>query len=529
MKAQIFFIILHITLTYSDIECNNLWSAINTMQLGVDLITFDIFGHSPGWSTLPILQYTCNKNKTWINSINKIQYDLPDQLAEQPISIPDDVTYTSSHQTTTTKGVEVWMSASISKSYFFGMCSKTKTMSDAYGVIESNSRLWGTENSSVSAFKVNFMPYELDPQLIRLSDSAQTYIDQNIKPNGSIFNESTVELYETFFKYFGTHVFSTAETGGAFHLRYETDKVLLAEMSSSSISEQGSISFWNFLDDSGAVSGGKKQVDARFTETSTVITVCKGGSFCPTAQSNDYDQWQISVASTPWIMNAEFFPVYKLIYNDITIANSFAVAILNHQQMSYMLNEIQPNIEMVKQAIHDGLQTICWPNSCEYLNNCSITECTQNGNYYDCNGAKQANCLDKQMRQVFDIRSDNKDVNVTSVNELADVQQMLLQQLNTVEMNIEVLLKLNVIRNQTMFNQTGNLWENVLQYTQSEYTSAFFTYNANEHNCEWSATSATCSLVTCTPNAPSSPCDEQNFQNVTFLKYWLNWRPATFV
>eukprot|EP01084_Bolivina_argentea_P226961 383318_1 len=501
IMMQLFISAVSIYVIRSDIQCNNLWSAINTMQLGVDLATFDMFGHSPGWSMMPLLQYTCNQNRTWINSINKIQYCLPDQLAEQPISIPDDVTFTTSHQTTTTKGVEMWMSQSISASLIKGMFSATQTISQAYGVITSGTRLWGTENSSVSSFKVNFIPHEINPQLIRLSDNAQNYIDQTIKQQGPIFNESTVDLYETFFKYFGTHVFTTADTGGVFHLRYETDKALLAQMSSEKISEQGSISFWNFLDASGAVSGGKKQVDARFVSMSTMITMCKGGSFCPNAQSNDYDEWQISVASTPWIMSAEFIPVYKLIYNDTRVADSFVEAILNHQQMSYLTNEIAANIDMVKNVISNAIQPIVsvpakidGVSSTDWISDCVSTVCNNNNNTQHCTrlNGQQCNHADKGPTGGRDMYNEKNTFHnyipsgmslITFVQNLQNTQTKIFKQIDLVQSNVKLLLALPLIKNQTLFNETAALWENVLLFAQSKYVWDAAAYSYTNSIC----------------------------------------------
>eukprot|EP01084_Bolivina_argentea_P191199 328433_1 len=204
-----------------DTLCSNLWSVINTMQNGIDLATFDLFGQHPGWSQLPLLKYTCNKGITWTNSINKITYNIPDQFAEQPISIPDDVTSTTFHQSTNISDKKTYMSKSIGLRYKFGMFSATLSLSHSYQVMTIDTRLWGEINSSISAFKINFIPYQISPQLIQLSDNAQNYINTTIKINAQIFNESTVELYEQFFDYFGTHFFSYAYTGGVFRLQYE--------------------------------------------------------------------------------------------------------------------------------------------------------------------------------------------------------------------------------------------------------------------------------------------------------------------
>eukprot|EP01084_Bolivina_argentea_P262070 443098_1 len=501
------------------------------MQLGVDLSTFDMFGHSPGWSMLPILKYTCNQNTTWINSINKIQYNLPDQLAEQPIAIPDDVTITTSHQTTNTHGVQMWMSESISAGLLDGMFSATKTVSQAYTVITSTTRLWGTVNSSVSSFKVNFIPYEIAPDLIQLSDNAQNYIDQTIKTQAPIFNQSSVDVYETFFKYFGTHIFTTADTGGVFHLRYETDKYLLTKMSSKKISEQGSISFWNYLTASGAVTGGEKQVDERFASMSTTITTCKGGSFCPNAKSNDYSEWQTSVASAPWIMSAKFIPMWKLI-DDKQISDSFVSAILNHQQMAYLNHEIQENIETVKGVIQKGIQSIQCNhkringlNCTDYMQKCVSTVCNNHNNLTYC--TKQApgtacNNFDGNAepgRTMFTeqdtFHSYVPSGGLFSFNEwLYTKQTVILQQISEIQSNVNELLKLPMIHNQTLFDKTATLWKNTLLFAQSEYVWETNTYYPQNRLCY--KANKKCQIVDC--RYGYSECGVTMKLNLTYLQ-----------
>eukprot|EP01084_Bolivina_argentea_P262071 443099_1 len=469
---------------------------------------------------MPILKYTCNQNKTWINSINKITYNLPDQLAEQPIGIPDDVTLTTSHQTKTTQDVKRWMSESVSVGLLHGMFSASQTVSQAYEVITSSTRLWGTVNSSISSFKVNFIPYEIAPNMIRLSDLAQNYIDQTIKTEAPEFNVSTVEVYETFFKYFGTHVFTTADTGGAFHLRYETDKYLLTQMSSQTISEQGGISFGNYLKASGAVSGGQNEVDKRFTSMSTIITTCKGGSFCPNAQSNDYSQWQISVASAPWIMAAKFIHVATLI-DDAQIAKNFISAVLNHEQISYLLNEIQPNIAVAKDVIQKGIRIEYQPptvkgnsntrlNTDEWMEKCVTTVCNNDNDLASCK--KQAPgliCNDWDLnhhvteepgRNIYSekdtFHSYITDNNMKQLNDtLYNKQAMVLQQLQVIQYHVEMLLRLPLIQNQTLFNQTAALWENTLLFTESEYAWETAAYSAHNSLCYRSGFN--CDVVSC--------------------------------
>lgn len=158
-------------------QCSNIPSVINTMSLGIDITSFDLFGTSPGWSTLPIIELTCANGATWINPNNDIEYNIPDQLAENPIAMPWSVTVETSFESMKTYDVKVYMSESISKSYAFGLFSKSKSLSESYSELMVNRRLQGSVNSSVGAFEINFIPYAIDPSIIQLSSLALNYIE----------------------------------------------------------------------------------------------------------------------------------------------------------------------------------------------------------------------------------------------------------------------------------------------------------------------------------------------------------------
>eukprot|EP01084_Bolivina_argentea_P175932 304550_1 len=483
----------------ADVSCDNLWAAMNVMQNGIDLVTFDLFGEHPGWSTLPLLKYTCNKGLPWTNPINNVKYDLPDQFAQAPISIPYDVTVATEHQTTKTRDEKRYMSGSITDSYLFGMFSKTKTLSSSYRVITADTRIWGTLNSSVSSFRVNFVPYEIAPNLIQLSDNAANYIYTTIQNKAPTFNESTIDLYEQFFEYFGTHFFSEAFTGGVFHLRYETDKYLLYEMTAEQISEQGQASFFNFLLKKGAVSGGQKQIDARFSAMTTIYEICYGGSFCPSSSST-YDEWQISVASTPWIVSGSFIPMDILIYNNTQISNSFKAAIFNHIQISYLQNEILTNIADAKSKVaHSINQTATYGETvacaCPSF---GVSECIQ--------GASCKSYMNKYIFTPSNQYHSYVNNNLQAFHsKLASVQQQLTQKLNLIENNTNLLLKSGIVNNQTLFNLTASMWEDVMDVLQT---------NSAWDLCKWVNTYDCCGTV-CV-KMPCSGCQVGCHQPVTF-------------
>mmetsp|Transcript_56291 Transcript_56291/g.89661 ORF Transcript_56291/g.89661 Transcript_56291/m.89661 type:complete len:544 (+) Transcript_56291:38-1669(+) len=460
------------------ILCSNLPDAINTMQLGVDLTTIDLFSQKPAWSPLPTLKLTCNNNITWINSINGIQYNLPDQLAEAPIAIPTSVSVTTNFQTLNVKGLHLWMSETIETDYFFGLASKTKTISQSYTAMTVENRLWGNVNSSTSAFQINFLPRKIAPNLIQLSDDAQNYISDTIQTQGPIFNESTIDLYETFFEYFGTHAFTAAFTAGVFQERYESDKYLLYEMNSQSIEANGAADFFNFLLKSGAVSGEKKTVNEKFVSMSMIEQICFGGTFCPTS-SADYDKWQISVASLPWIVSAHFIPVHELMTDGSQIQSSFKASIFNHQQVAFLQHEIMGNIDKLETILNHSIKIT---STDQMAANCQLPQAAQQCVIDHCPDGQQSslcggkcalnNCAAKYVVEAE--HSFHSWVNSTVglqayLNELQGVQRKLQNEINLVRNNTRFLLQKSIVYDQELFNQTAVLFRSLTESLETNY------------------------------------------------------------
>ena len=351
----------------------------------------------------------------------------------------------------------------------FGMFSSTLTLSKTYKIMTMDTRLYGQVNSSISAFKINFIPYEISPELIQLSDNAMSYINNTIKMKAMSFNADTVQYYEQFFEYFGTHFFANAYTGGVFNLQYQTDLYLLYDMNENSISLQAQASFYNFLILSGAVTGSKKDVNANFTSMTTIIQSCKGGSFCPSSPT-DYDEWQLSVASTPWIISANFIPMNVLLYNDTVLSNNFAMAITNHLQIGYLKDEILPNLEMVKQKIKYAINTTSTYNEtqlCSYphYSDTEITTNCQGNNGTCCKGSPfgyKAMYLSQNEYHQYVENDLNK-----FVNKLYEIQQELMNDIDIIESNTNKLLQSALIVNETMFNETAIKWENIINSIQT--------------------------------------------------------------
>ena len=154
-----FFLYLMVSYVYAkgdnDSFCSNLSSA---MRNGVNSTTFDLFDEDPGWSRSPLLQYTCRYGTTWTDSINKVAYSIPDEFAQAPISIPDDVPQHEFRQSTHTKEVKNVMAKSIHLGLLNGMSPSTPTSTDAFNV--STAEFCLSDDATAVAFYEQFSPFE---------------------------------------------------------------------------------------------------------------------------------------------------------------------------------------------------------------------------------------------------------------------------------------------------------------------------------------------------------------------------------
>ena len=487
--------------------CNNLWAPMNTMKYGVDLTNFDIYATHPGFSDEPLIELTCDQNRTWINSVNGIQYNIPDQFVGQPVSDSSSVTETTTKQSLTTHQLKEAMSGSLSKSYVFGLFSKSISVSEAFQALTVEDSFWQQINSSVSSYKVSLTLYDVNPKAVQLSSEAISYIESNILVNGAEFNEQTASSFYSFFKYFGTHWFQIAHTGGSFHMRCDSNKLLLEEMAQVDINAQGQINFLNFLKISGAVSGSIEQLNAIYKSLTTTVEECRGGTFCPT-NSNDYDKWQISVASTPWILSATFEPMYKLINFNKTLQDSFETAIQNHQQLA-LLDEINANIDTASNLVNLPINITCSPRSCEWIETYETIECEAN-QHQDCSSNPEPAIAKKTIHYHSYVTPSTFNV---FHNKLLLLQSALQNMVADIKINLALLSQFNIITNETLFNQTAQLWSTIVNATQSGYTWDYTNYTELGQACQYDP-------PYCKP-VPCSGCHKiLIYNNLTYFASW---------
>lgn len=324
-----------------------------------------------------------------------------------------------------------------------------------------------------------------------------------------------------FFDYFGTHFFTAASTGGVFRMQYQSDLYLLYAMNERDIAEQAQFSFFNFLILSGAISDSKKTIDANFSAMTTIMEQCKGGSFCPSSPS-DYDQWQISVASTPWIMAASFEPMYVLLYDEVLIQESFKRAIRNRLQRAYLKEEVLGHIEMIKQKVKHAINITSTFNEsvqCEYPQYTEGDVATKHCNGSDINCCNGTDGFKHRYlpRHEFSDHVINGDLGAFYFK-LAAFQESMMEQILMVENHSSLLLEASVIvEDEVMFNETAKVWEKVVATVQSKPQWENCRW-INEENCSHLKANKhhTCHLGPCN-NDKFGKCHDPVTVNMTYF------------
>ena len=273
-------------------------------------------------------------------------------------------------------------------------------------------------------------------------------------------------------------------------MQYQSDLYLLYTMNERQIAEQAQFSFFNFLVLSGAISDTKKTINANFSAMTTILEQCKGGSFCPTSPS-DYDEWQISVASTPWIMAASFEPMYLLLaddlMSDIMVRDSFRRAIRNRLQRAYLKEEILGHIAMMKQKVQNAINITSSFNEsvdCEYPQytegDIATTHC--NGSDINCCDGVDGYKHHYKARHEFSGNVHDGDLGAL-YTKLAAVQKSMMDRILMVENHSSLLLAASVIvEDEVMFNETAKAWEEVVEMVQSTPQWEYCRW-INEENC----------------------------------------------
>ena len=124
----------------------------------VDMGNFDPYSKSPGFKIDNgyVVNITCSKGHYWKNPANNVQYNIPDQMLEQPLSLPYSVTDAFVLLESTSTSLKESMSETVGTFYFWGMFSDSATVENSYSRFSEQSRLVGVVNSTQNAFEMGF-------------------------------------------------------------------------------------------------------------------------------------------------------------------------------------------------------------------------------------------------------------------------------------------------------------------------------------------------------------------------------------
>ncbi|RWS10239.1 perivitellin-2 67 kDa subunit-like protein, partial [Dinothrombium tinctorium] len=252
-----------------------------------------------------IIDVTCSKQAKWTSPYDpNIVYDLPDQ-AETVNSIPGGVLDTSYKFLSNLKEFKKSraLSAGVAALFEEGMFSASGSYKRFQSSLTNSSRRISEVESFFSAIQVDFLPFwELS-----LSSSALKYIN-NILPKDYTDNPSK---YDDFFKYFGTHYFSTGKFGGLFRMSISIETSLFQTMNGRQIELNAKAAYMEILKAKGGFSGNTTRMSADFSSKTDISARFYGGS-ANLLDEQGWKSWWSSLPKNPWLFAGKLEPIIKI-------------------------------------------------------------------------------------------------------------------------------------------------------------------------------------------------------------------------
>eukprot|EP01084_Bolivina_argentea_P083105 150484_1 len=490
LQISIYLAILLQISTSQQKQCTNLVPGLRNLAVGVDLSTFDtlspVYCNSGGY----VQNITCNQGRKWTAPWNQEIYDVPDQLSTPPLSISVNVAKYDSFMMDTSYQLEVDMAVSIHESYLFGMASKTESISNSYKYTSEEYRFLGYANSTAIAYEMTFFPSELRPDLITISLNAQASVDQL----PAVFNASTVDNYETFIKYFGTHYATNAYAGGTLRCDYYTQKSFTSVMDTASIQAQGGFNLDGFLQKSGAVAVTVAPVAKAWIDATKFTCTCYGGAGCPDSQPS-YEQWLKDLWSVPHLFELSFDPIYNLISDPIR-ATSMKLAVSNHFTHSYLQYEVIPALNIFTVMIKNGLvvsgNPACpIPDSMSNMAPCGTP----------CNGHT---CCSSSLNGHY-CRTRNGAPFTTDYNNVKTQQPAVNSSIYALLNEANVLVKEPII-NITQLTQFANQFISLVNVMETGIATKTCQFTKPQTICRYCSNFNNIGFIYCNCNEPSSYC-----------------------
>jgi len=342
-------------------SCDNVIPLMSLYSGGLDLTNVEP-------NTIPleslradVLHWTCANG----NKYNG--YDIPDQvIGFRPVP-------------SSGCEIEVWteeflfnasehLTVTMSKSYFFGLMSSSKSMSEAMSAQISQGGIVGMASCSVTTYDVILAPeWMLQPgdylkqALIHYVGSASGCVN---------FDKSSVAAYNEIISLFGTGRIANGTVGGVAQLFFASERVVTNFMASGDIGLSARGSLFNLISAAGGASG-HAEVNVNFNTTLAYgYGRTRGGDFSPFGSTDKWQEWEKSVFDHPAVVDLQTANLSSLVSQwNQSCGEKLHLAEVNHRVRAYLSDELIP----ILNVIETYLNRWTWP-TCVYgknKNSCS--------------------------------------------------------------------------------------------------------------------------------------------------------------
>lgn len=311
MNVELFtllsFVLFSITLVSS--KCgHDLLPGINKMRYSIDVTELDLLNKEDPMNGFKktVIDFTCHSGRTFVNTINKQTYSVPDQI-KNVFMVP-----------TGRLNRTITIYNSILD------VQKALAVEAGIGVTEP---LYGSFSASAS-YKDGEQIFQNATNFLSSADVVESvYFAQNERYLGHLFNEemnldldmlpdnytSDPKLYHEFIELYGTHYFSGAHFGGRMRLEVVTSSKLRETMDNDEIGANVDATFQEFLNVKAGVKYENKKISKAFSESSHITSSFFGGTVNLMDTDINWSMWWNSVASTPWFIKGHLAPLSDLL------------------------------------------------------------------------------------------------------------------------------------------------------------------------------------------------------------------------
>jgi hypothetical protein len=419
-------IILFLITSVIAIPCNVLLPSMFIMIAGYDKTNADIRA-MPYPIKQPIILLTCNNGKKYLDPYTNITYDWPDQVSNiVPIGGSQLDIFTFIKDTTHDYELGMNVEETESINYIIGSYSQSTTIQSSLHVFINEYRSLGIAKSTIYAYAIFLKP----ANMLNISNELQYYIDTHLTPV-LIFNEKSVDIYNTLFTTFGTDFNQHGSFGGEACYLYACLKSLYYKESSMSIQTDASNSLFNIISKAGGANGQTKSVNSNYIASTTFNMQWRGGM--PTFIN--FAQWSNTVPRNPAPLEINLQSISQLFSNQLLQTN-IDVARINYLDSSLLKNEILSSLFMFTIALNTVVKQtgICiYPSSCQVYpsypscgthvcpGNCPDTHTYCGANVQCCTSHTDPTYYTNQVNKIIKIANTMKSDIINLQNEITNV------------------------------------------------------------------------------------------------------------